>query len=85
VTDLCVHLQHVGVEAKLPGERDVLQRCITREQPGLDPERRLCASQPQHRELGTTRLENPDDSVDAHRYSMGSQCESMVNGTPHAL
>jgi hypothetical protein len=67
----------------VPGEGDALRRGVTGQQPCLDPEHPLGTGQPQHRQLRATRLENPDDSMNAHGHRMSSENDAMVNGRLH--
>jgi hypothetical protein len=83
LTYLVVQLEGIDLEAVVPRKRDALRRSVTGQQPRLDPEHTLGAGQPQHRQLRTTGLEDPDDSVNAHRHSMSSENDDLMNATLH--
>ena len=85
VPDLVVQREDIGLESVVPREGDALRCRVTREQPGLDAEHRLRASQSQHRQLRATGIQHRDDPVDTHSPSMLSECGAEVNGREDGL
>jgi hypothetical protein len=83
MSDLVVQLESIDLEAVVPRKGDALWRRVTGQHPSLDPEHTLRSGKPQHRQLRATGFEDPDDPVNAHRRSMSSENEGLMNTTLH--
>ncbi|MEP6761384.1 MAG: hypothetical protein ABJA93_08460 [Sporichthyaceae bacterium] len=73
MTDLIVHLQHLGFEAEVLRERDSLRSGISGKESGLDSERGLRPGQPERGKLGTTGLQDSENPRDPHGQLLQTQ------------